>query len=175
LPSKPISSGNAKTGSISLLENSNEDSIFQERDRAAGLWSILYLFVTPIVGIIIAYNLTQDLRKHEELQVTAQAAISGALRDIGLPPLPATQYRAHKRDPLLFVILSLITAGLFWIYWFYVLLKDYNEHFSDQASFEDGLLNVLKPPPVRKYCSTCGGVLEGPARFCPHCGAKQAS
>ena len=45
------------------LWQSSEESILEERDRPAGLWSVLYLFVTPIVGLIVAFNLTQDLRR----------------------------------------------------------------------------------------------------------------
>jgi hypothetical protein len=160
---------------ITLLAHSNEDSTFQERDRPSGLWAVLYLFVTPIVSIIVPYNLTQDLRRHEEVQLASQTALVSSFTDAGLPSLTIPQYRLHKRDPMLFVILSAITGGLFWVYWFYTLLKDYNEHFSDQARFEDEILGALKPKPPTTHCLACGGLVEANAKFCPYCGSKQAS
>lgn len=157
------------------LWQSSEESALEERDRPAGLWSVLYLFVTPIVGLIVAFNLTQDLRRHEELQANYQTALLGALNEAGFvtPTLPPS--RLHQRDPLLFIILTAITGGLFWVYWFHTLLKDYNQHFQDQAQYEDQILAVLKPHSPTRKCVTCGGAVPESAKFCPQCGTQQAS
>jgi hypothetical protein len=152
----------------------SEESIFEERDRPAGLWAILYLFVTPIVGLILAYNLDQDLRRHEDLQSSYQETLVKVLNETGGPQVTVASYRSHKRDPILFFVLTLITAGLFWIYWFYTLLKDYNEHFLDQSHFEDQILGLLKPQPSNRACTVCGGLVLENARFCPHCGKQMA-
>jgi hypothetical protein len=160
---------------ISRLTRLSEESTFEERDRPAGLWSILYLFVTPVVGLVVAYNLTQDLQKHEELQATYQTALISALSEAGLRTPPIASYKPHKRDPLLFIILTAITGWLFWIYWFYTLLKDYNEHFQDQAHFEDEILTSLKPEPTTTGCASCGKPVPENAKFCPHCGKNQTS
>jgi hypothetical protein len=90
---------------------------------------------------------------------------------ISLSPLPSG--RLHKRDPFLFLILTAITGGLFWIYWFYKLLEDYNEHFQDQALFEDQVLASLKPKIPSKQCHSCGGPVPEEAKFCPFCGKSQ--
>ena len=96
--------------------------------------------------------------------------IEAGFQQADLPP-----YKSRKRDPVLFVILYAITGGLFWIYWYYTLLKDYNAHFLDQARFEDKLLSLIVPPQTQKSCGTCGGMVPASARFCPNCGTKQAS
>ena len=158
---------------MSRLGQLAEDSVYGERDRPASLWAVLFLFVTPIVGVLAAYNLTQDLRKHDELQSTYQSTLVNAFSDAGVQPPPFSPYRFHKRDPFLFIILSAITAGLFWMYWFYTLLKDYNEHFSDQAKFEDQILNSLIPQGDTKPCGVCGATVPRNARFCPSCGKPQ--
>ena len=159
---------------VSQLGFMSEDSTLEERTRPAGLWALLFLFVTPLVGLIGSYNLTQDMRKHDELQSKYQSALTPSLIDAGFqqPSFPAYSHR--NRDPVLFMILSAITAGLFWIYWFYTLLMDYNEHFANQAKFEDQILAVLIPPATPKTCGSCGGAVPASARFCPSCGHQQA-
>jgi len=157
------------------LWQSSEESILEERDRPAGPWSVLYLFVPPIVGLIVAFNLTQDLRGHEELQANYQKTLLGALTEAGIVPPTLPPSRPHKRDPVLFLILTAITGGLFWIYWFYTLLKDYNQHFQDQAQYEDQILALLKPQSPTRKCITCGGAVPESAKFCLHCGTQQAS
>jgi len=160
---------------MSRLGQLSEDSVYGERDRPAGLWAVLFLFMPPIVGLITAYNLTQDLSRHDELQASYQTTLVDAFSDAGVQPPTFSPYKFHKRDPFLFIILSAITAGLFWIYWFYMLLKDYNEHFSDQTKFEDQILNSLIPQEATKPCGTCGGSVPRNARYCPSCGRAQTT
>ncbi|MGD0175758.1 MAG: DUF4234 domain-containing protein [Candidatus Bathyarchaeia archaeon] len=168
-------SGPTAGDNVLRLEQLTEESMFEERDRPAGLWAVLYVFVNPIVGLIVAYNLTQDLHKHEELQSNYQTTLLSALSETGVAPLTLPPSRLHKRDPMLLIILTAITAGIFWIYWFYTLLKDYNEHFQDQAQFEDQILTLLTPQPKARNCGTCGGAVPENAKFCPHCGRQQTS
>jgi len=158
----------------SKLSQLTEDSMFEERDRPAGLWAILYLFVTPITSLIVAYDLTVDMRRHEERQLAYHTALTKALAEIGAQPQSIPSPNFHKRDALLYLILTAITAGLFWIYWFYILLKDYNQHFRAQAMEEDAILTILKPRRPSTICQTCGGpVVEG-SNFCPFCGRPQS-
>jgi len=156
---------------IGRLAELSEDSMFEEQDRPAGLWAILSIFATPIVGLIVAYDLTQDLRRHEERQSAYQQTLSSALEEAGIVHLPFASLKPHRRDPIVYIVLTVITAGLFWIYWFYTMLKDYNEHFTEQAALEDQLLASLKPAMT---CAACGGSIPQNVRFCPLCGAAQS-
>jgi hypothetical protein len=158
---------------ISQLGDLAEDARFAEGTRPAGLWALLFMFVTPIVGLIASYNLTQDMRRHDELQAKYQAALAPSLVEAGFQDPNLQDYKTHNRDPVLFIILTAITGGLFWIYWYYTLLKDYNEHFMDQAKFEEQILKTLIPPPAQKTCGTCGGSIPATAKFCPSCGRQQ--
>jgi hypothetical protein len=164
--------GTTRHENIAKLIDLSEDSSFEEQNRPASMWAILYLFATPIVGLIVAYSLTQDLRKHEERQSAYQQTLPSALEEAGLarPSISSTSY--HNKDPILYIVLTAITAGIFWIYWFYALLQDYNEHFADQAIFENQLLGALKP---MISCATCGGSIPQDVKFCPLCGAAQSS
>ncbi len=160
---------------VSRLGQLSEDSVLDERDRPAGVWAVLFLFATPIVGLFAANNLTRDLLRHDDMQSVYQATLVNAFGDVGIQPPIFSAYKFHKRDPVLFIILSAITAGLFWIYWFYKLLKDYNEHFIEQARFEDQLLNSLIPQETTKPCGVCGASVPSKARFCPSCGRAQTT
>jgi len=173
LPKYLMSMANAGIDNASTLLELTEDALIEEENRPAGIWAILNLFVSPIVSLIVAYNLTQDLRGHEKRQENYQVILVNALNQVGVTLPPTNTARDHKRDPLLFLILTAITGGLFWIYWFYALLKDYNEHFIDQAIFEDNVLASLKPKAPSKQCQVCGGPVPADARFCPLCGSRQ--
>ena len=167
-----ITTSDGSGEAISHLGHTSEDSIFGEHQRPAGVWAILFLFLSPIVGLVVPYDLTQDLHAHEELQAIYQNKLVDALREAGLQTSTFPPLKLHKRDPLLYIILSAVTAGLFWIYWFYALLKDYNEHFAEQARFEDQLLSLLKPSSPTRICKTCGGTIPDNARFCSSCGTQ---
>jgi len=158
---------------ISQLGDIAEDSGLAEGTRPAGLWALLFMFVAPIVGLIASYNLTQDMRKHDELQSKYQATLVPSLAEAGFQDPNFQGYKTHNRDPVLFVILTAITGGLFWIYWYYTLLKDYNDHFMEHAKFEEQLLKTLIPTPPQKTCGTCGGKVPATAKFCPSCGRQQ--
>jgi phosphate/sulfate permease len=155
---------------IARLLEISDDSIFEEQDRPAGLWAILALLAMPIVGLVIAYDLTQDMQKHEERQAAYQQTLPMAFEEAGIAHSAVTSSKLHNRDPIFCLVLTAITAGLFWIYWFYALLKDYNEHFTEQASLEDQILSSLRPVIA---CSTCGGSIPQNTKFCPLCGIAQ--
>jgi H+/Cl- antiporter ClcA len=163
---------NELIASSSKLLEMSEDAAAEEENRSAGLWAVLNLFVSPFVSLIAAYNLTRDLRRHEDRQQNYQTILTSTLNQMSVtaPPVPA---RLHKRDPLLFLILTAISGGLFWIYWFYTLLKDYNEHFKDQALFEDQVLVSLKPRILNTQCQGCSAQIPRDTKFCPFCGKSQ--
>lgn len=155
---------------VSKLSHLADDSMFEEQNRPAGLWALLYLFINPITSLIIAYDLTLDLRRHEERQATYESILTRALAQTGGQSQNLPPSKLHKRDALLYLILTAITGGLFWVYWFYILLKDYNEHFHGQALTEDLILTTLKPQRPSTTCSTCGSLIPEGAKFCTSCG-----
>jgi len=151
-----------------------EDSADEEQERPAGIWAILNLFAAPIVSLVVAFNLTQDLCRHDARQINFQETLSKAFTDVGLASPSPVSPKPLRRDTVLFLLLTVITAGLFWIYWFHILLKDYNEHFANQAVYEDGVLAALKHTSQYGKCVGCGGSVPSGARYCPSCGQPQA-
>ena len=59
-------------------------------------------------------------------------------------PLPRRETILPDRSFVLYLILTIITLGIFGIYWLYVLLKDPNEHFKHHILVEDRLLGQLE-------------------------------
>ncbi|MEM0450049.1 MAG: DUF4234 domain-containing protein [Nitrososphaerota archaeon] len=49
-----------------------------------------------------------------------------------------------NRSFVLYLILSMVTLGIFGIYRTYALIRDPNIHFREQAKFEDELLGRLE-------------------------------
>ena len=43
-----------------------------------------------------------------------------------------------------FLLLSIVTCGIYGLYWMYVMIKDLNDHFMAQVAWEDFLLTALR-------------------------------
>jgi len=183
------------SNSISALALLNRDSEYEETEKSPAVWAILYLFVTPIVGLYVFHFLTHDLYKHFKRQVDLGRSLEALLKDLDIQFVSPTQYEVKRRETILYIILTVVTVGLFWIYWFYLQLKEYNEHFKSQWKLEDQLMNTLRtqmeglPLETRaptlpmaplpslflslKYCQYCGKAIPLDAKFCDLCGKQQ--
>jgi len=181
------------SNAISTLALLNRDSEYEEAEKSPAVWAVLYLFVSPIVGLYVFHFLTHDLYKHFKRQFDLSRNLEALLKDLDIQFVAPAQYETKRRETILYVILTVITAGLFWIYWFYLQLKEYNEHFKSQWKLEDQLMNTLRtqmeglpletrsvtlpstpPPPLDlKYCQYCGKAISLDAKFCDLCGRQQ--
>jgi len=183
------------SNAISALALLNRDSDYEETERSAAVWAVLYIFVSPIVGLYIFHFLTNDLYKHFKRQIDLSRNLEALLKDLEVQFVSPAQYEIKRRETILYIILTIITGGLFWIYWFYMQLKEYNEHFKSQWELEDQLMNTVRtqmeglppethapplptapptPPPLGlKYCQYCGKAILLDAKFCELCGKQQ--
>jgi len=183
------------SNAISALALLNRDSEYEETERSAAVWAVLYIFVSPIVGLYIFHFLTNDLYKHFKRQIDFSRNLEPLLKDLDVQFVSPAQYETKRRETILYIILTIITAALFWIYWFYLQLKEYNEHFKSQWKLEDQLMNTMRtqmeglppetlgsasltapPAPLPlglKYCQYCGKAILPDAKFCDLCGKQQ--
>jgi len=183
------------SNAISALALLNRESEYEETEKSPAVWAVLYLFVSPIVGLFVFHFLTHDLYKHFKSQVDLSRNLEALLKDLDIQFISPTQYEIKRRETILYIILTIITVGLFWIYWFYLQLKEYSEHFKSQWKLEDQLMNTLRtqmeglPPETRattlpttpppslslglKYCQYCGKAIPHDAKFCDLCGKQQ--
>jgi hypothetical protein len=120
-------------------------------DRSAGLWAMLVglIAIIPIIGIIFLfysqYFLTKDVQEHDEKQRSFNQYFQAGLMKAGKitqplidwPPLP-------RRDTSAYVILTILTLGLFLPQWWYVNIQDMNTHLKNQTEFENILIKLLQ-------------------------------
>jgi flagellar basal body-associated protein FliL len=130
---------------LGSIESATRQAQAEETEKSAVLWVILML--VPIVSLIailyILYFLTGDFYKHERWEDGALSDLERALAPLGI------QFVYHRSNPIpqrsyvLYLILTIITFGLFGLYWEYALIKDPNNHFTCHAVFEPQLIQLV--------------------------------
>lgn len=115
-----------------------------ESEKSAMLWAIL----APLNGfalLYVWYFLMKDFIKHEKREDAFWAETSRILGKTGIKlDLPPRTEPLLDRSFALYFILTIITVGLFGVYWLYALLKDPNAHFRYHMKAEDQILPVLE-------------------------------
>lgn len=122
------------------------DAELTDRDRYGEKTPVLWLvlgILTGITNFYVYYFLHDDLRAHvenEERFMTAAAALIDRLGGSwGAAPATLVPPRSFP----LYLVLTLVTLGLFSIYWWYTLITDPNTHFADHVSWEPQMLAAV--------------------------------
>lgn len=114
-----------------------------ESEKSAMLWAILS--PTGLAQLYVWYFLMKDFSKHERREDIFWAEISKILNKAGIKlEVPARTNPLPERSFALYLILNIITAGFFGIYWLYTLLNDPNIHFRYHIKIEDYILSILE-------------------------------
>jgi ABC-type multidrug transport system fused ATPase/permease subunit len=93
----------------------------------------------------VDYRLMKDFYKHERREDHFWENVDKALNTCGIrEPLPRRTKILPDRSFALYLMLSIVTLGMFSIYWDYVLINDPNEHFKYHILAEDHLLHQLE-------------------------------
>jgi len=130
---------------LSPLERTLREGSYEEREKSAALWAILTL-VTVLAGIYVYYFLMRDFHNHERREDSVWESISNYLSHIGVTftlPVPLRRNFVPKRSFAIYIVLTIVTLGLFGLYWLYTLIKDPNEHFREHTIIESHLKNAL--------------------------------
>jgi uncharacterized membrane protein len=132
---------------LGSIDNTLRQAQVKETEKSAVLWVVLML--VPLVSIIamlyVLYFLTADFPRHERWEDGMLSDMERALATTGV------QFIFHRNDPIpqrsfvLYLIITIITAGIFGLYWEYVLIKDPNNHFINHAVYEPQLIQLLTP------------------------------
>lgn len=129
---------------ITSVERTLRETKMEETEKGAVLWAILSAIIF-IATWYVNYFLMKDFYKHERREEAFWEDISRVLSKCGITFTPPRRMKPiRNRSFVLYLIVSIITLGIFGIYWIYVLLADPNEHFKHHIGIEDELLKVLE-------------------------------
>jgi len=105
----------------------------------------LVIIIGLVMLLMFASNLMKTMYTHEVRWIGFVNSTGVALRRLGKRFDPSAQATAMKeRSMMLYAVLTVITFGLFGIYWLYVLIDDPNKHFVRQEAVEDALKKALQ-------------------------------
>ncbi|PVX23398.1 MAG: hypothetical protein CW691_10660 [Candidatus Bathyarchaeum sp.] len=129
---------------LSSLQRTLKEANIEKTEKSAILWSILSMFV-PFVQLYVYYFLVNDFYRHERIEDSFWADVSTAMNKLDINfSMPRRTEAMPYRSFVLYLILSIVTMGLFVVYWLYALLKDPNTHFKYHTQTENQLLTVLE-------------------------------
>jgi hypothetical protein len=128
---------------LATMNTVHSESNGEEDEKSAMLWIILSVITFGLLGLYVSYFLTKDPHHHDIRQLAfmqqVQSAFSKLQKTIVFPFWKAIPDRSF----FLYLILSVLTLGLFALYWNYVLISDFNQHFKAQWQIEDQLVPNL--------------------------------
>jgi hypothetical protein len=115
------------------------------RERSPALWIILTIVTFGLAGFYVLYFLNNDLREHQRAEAEYIEKASAVLNKLGIGkhPIVVEQVVPDRSFPL-YLLLTVITIGLFEFYWGYVRIKDGNQHFLEHDRFEDQLMGLIR-------------------------------
>jgi hypothetical protein len=129
---------------LSQLEQVRMQMNTMAAERGAAVWLIICLF-TGIGYFILYYLLMQDYVQHDQLEAQFFTLVSSAAAKLGLASQAGQAVpTVPQREFVTFLVLSIITCGIYGLYWMYVMIKDFNDHFMAQAAWEDFILQALR-------------------------------
>lgn len=137
------------SAALAAMSSARKDSVDNEEEKSAGVWVILSIITGSIAGLYVMYFLTVDIYKHFKNQSRFVNALVSGMNSLGvtnvasIPITVESQYEVPSRSFALYLVLTIITLGIFGIYWSYIIFKDYNEHFRTQWRLEDELVQNL--------------------------------
>lgn len=148
LRSRAVENGviNDISAEIQTMESIDYESRMREPERNAALWSLLPLI--PVVGwiffLVALYYLTSYPVPHDRRWHAFTQQVQSAGSKLGMSMMLPSWKTIPERSFIIYLILTILTLGLFIFYWYYVLIKDINEHYTIQWQFEDQLMREVQ-------------------------------
>lgn len=129
---------------LASCERTIREAKMEETEKNAVLWALLSA-VTGLAAYYVWYFLMKDFYRHERREDGFWEDLRKTLDKAGVTvPMPRRIEPTPNRSFILYLILTIVTLGLFGIYWVYVLLQDPNHHFRYHVQIEDQLIPALE-------------------------------
>jgi hypothetical protein len=115
------------------------------KERSPGLWIVISIITLGLGFLYVLWFLNADLRAHQTAEAEYIERSSALLNKLGIGkhPIVVEQVVPDRSYPL-YLFLTVITLGLFELYWAYVRIKDGNQHFLEHDRFEDQLVGMIR-------------------------------
>jgi len=112
----------------------------------SSLYWPLGLFAIPavVLGLLITYYLTMDYYYHEQGEIAFFGRMAEILHKKDIAFIATPTRPLHRRSYGLYIFLSIITLGIFAIYWAYVIFRDPNQHFDSHDLWESELEKIIQ-------------------------------
>ncbi|MDH5443473.1 MAG: DUF4234 domain-containing protein [Hadesarchaea archaeon] len=127
---------------LASIERSTREAGLSEKEQPAFLWAILCFFI-PFVAFYVGYFLMRDFYRHERREDFFLEDLEKIAGPIVALEMPRRFHSIPDRNVILYIVLTILTVGIFGIYWLYSLIVDPNNHFNHQVTWEDKLLSSL--------------------------------
>ena len=124
------------------IRNTVQEMEAEEQPRNPILWIILTILL-DIVVLYVYHFLNKDFHRHERREMLIYDNLARILEKRNIPA-PRLRNTVPDRSTVLYIVLSIITLGLFSLYWVYTLAKDPNEHFMEHRRVEPELVRALE-------------------------------
>ncbi len=129
---------------LGQLEGLKNQMLMMASERGAVIWLLICIF-TGIGMWIVYYLLMQDYVQHDSVEAQYFTVMSSALAKLGLSGQAAQAVRTvPDREFITFLLLSIVTCGIYGFYWMYVMINDFNVHFTTQTAWEDFIATALR-------------------------------
>jgi hypothetical protein len=96
-----------------------------------------------IVDIILFILLDGDLVKHDAAERAAEAELAGIYGARGAELAPPTGAAKQPHNYVARVIVTIVTVGIYFLWWTYNIMVDENQHFEENWAWEDSLRHAL--------------------------------
>jgi len=129
---------------IQQLELIQRDFYEMSKERGATLWLVIAI-LTGIIGMVIGYYfLMDDFARHDSAEARFFTLMSAALDKLGLATGSSQASKSiPEREFATFLLLTIVTCGIYQLYWLYVLVLDGNSNFENQVPWEDFIFQAL--------------------------------
>ncbi|MDW5563780.1 MAG: zinc ribbon domain-containing protein [Methanomassiliicoccus sp.] len=131
---------------VQAMQAFDHGSLMHEEPQSALLWTILCLIpgINIVAIVLTLFWLTDFAPGHDRRFYGFVQNVNFAASQIGMGPLMPSAWKSiSERSYVLYLIVSVLLP-VFAIWWFYVLIKDLNDHFDNEWQFEDMLMAELK-------------------------------
>ena len=115
------------------------------KPKGAGLWLVLTFVSFGLAGFYVMYFLTTDWRKLQELEQVLLDDLSKIWVKLKIINHPiSADLSAPERNYFLYLFLSVVTLGVWGVYWDHCIHTDPDKVFKENVVWEDMILNGFR-------------------------------